>query len=252
MDKFDAVTGGLSPSDLIVIGAQPSVGKSAFSLWISKLVAEQNKRVLFISLEMSAEQIATRMLSAESGIPYTRIQDGKLEEIARDQVRNADLKLRTLPFIVDDRSGQSISDIRTKARREQVRAGLDLLVVDYLQIACADPSDVAQVSLTITGLKGIAKDLGIPVIALSQLSRNIEHRDGKEPQLSDLKQSSQIEQDADLAGFLYYKDRRSLDKLTFVVKKHRNGPLGEILYFFDKNIQRFNELDGRTDRGKTK
>lgn len=247
MDKFDAVTCGLEPSDLIIIGAQPSVGKSAFSLWISKLVAEQNHPVLFVSLEMSGKQIGTRMLAAETGIRFSLIQDGKLSDLARHDIENANNKLQMLPFTIDDRAGQSIGDIRTKARREQVRTGLDLLVVDYLQIATPTPDDVGEIARISTGLKAIAKDLKIPVIALSQMSRNIQHRDNKEPVLADLKQSSQIEQDADLVGFLHYRDQRKLNEVTFSAKKHRNGPLGEVLYYFDKDLQRFNELDGRTE-----
>jgi replicative DNA helicase len=244
MDYFDAITGGLSPADLIIIGAQPSVGKSAFALWIAKKVSEQNLPVLFVSLEMSAEQIATRMLAAESGIKYTKIQEGSLSDMIVDQIKASDKKLRTLPFVVDDRSGQTISDIRTKARREQVRNGLSLLIVDYLQIACKDPTDVGMVAQVSNGLKNIAKDLDIPVIALSQFSRNIDYRESKRPQLTDLKQSSQIEQDADLVFLMYVPDKRKRDELCVFAAKHRNGPLGEVLMHFDKDCQRFNELEG--------
>jgi len=246
MDMFDAVTDGLSPADLIIIAAQPSVGKSAFSLWVSKLVAEQNHPVLFVSLEMSGKQIATRLLAAETGIMYTRIQDGKLGKLERDSINDAKRKLDMLPFTIDDRAGQSIADIRTKARREQVRSGLSLLVVDYLQIATPTPDDVGEIARISTGLKSIAKDLSIPVIALSQMSRNIQHRDSKEPVLADLKQSSQIEQDADLVGFLVRSpDGRKVNDLLFTVKKHRNGPLGEATFIFDKDCQRFDEIGGR-------
>jgi replicative DNA helicase len=245
MPKFDEVTDGLSPADLIVIAAQPSVGKSAFSLHISRLVSDQNLPVLFVSLEMSGKQIATRMLAADTGIPYTWIQDGKLGEMAKAQLMESRRKLDMLPFVIDDKAGQTISDIRTRARREQARSGLALMVVDYLQIATSTPDDVGEVARISTGLKGIAKDLSIPVIALSQMSRNIQHRDSKEPILADLKQSSQIEQDADLVSFLYHRDKRKLNELTFVIKKHRNGALGEVEFFFDKECQRFNELSGR-------
>lgn len=246
MNKFDEVTSGLSPSDLIIIGAQPSVGKSAFALWIAKLVTQQSLPVLFISLEMSGEQIGTRMLAADSGIRYTLIQDGYgMDGTRKDLLNESNDRLKLLPFIIDDKAGQSISDIRTKAMRENVRNGLALIIVDYLQIACKDPSDVSQVAMVSTGLKNIAKDLKIPVIALSQLSRSIDHRDSKEPVLSDLKQSSQLEQDADLVGFLYFKDRRKMNDLSLVIKKHRNGPLGEVEFHFDKDCQRFEETGGR-------
>ena len=245
MDKFDAVTEGLSPSDLLIIASQPSVGKSALALWISKLITEQSFPTLFISLEMSGKQIGTRMLAAETGIKYSLIQAGNLSDIMRDDIEEAKKKLNMVPFTIDDRSLQSISDIRVKARREQVRTGLSLLVVDYLQIATPTPDDGGEVARISTGLKSIAKDLEIPVIALSQMSRYIDHRDSNEPVLTDLKQSSQLEQDADLVAFLHYRDKRKLNEVSFSVKKHRNGPLGEILFYFDKDCQRFNELRGK-------
>jgi len=245
MLKFDEVTDGLSPSDLIIIAAQPSVGKSAFALWIAKKVAEQNYPVLFVSLEMSGKQIGTRLLSSETMVPYTLIQDGALNEDRKAVIEMADKSLSLLPFAIDDRAGQTIGDIRIKARREQVRTGLSLLVVDYLQIATPTPDDVGEIARISTGLKSIAKDLGIPVIALSQMSRNIQHRDSKEPVLADLKQSSQIEQDADLVGFLYYKNPKKRNSLTFLVKKHRNGALGEVEFEFNKDNQRFTETGGR-------
>jgi replicative DNA helicase len=245
MPIFDEVTDGLSPSDLLIIAAEPSVGKSAFALWIAKLVAEQNYPVLFVSLEMSGKQIGTRLLAAETGIKYTSIQDGNLQDMDRVDIRDANKKLSMLPFTIDDRAGQTIGDIRTKARREQVRTGLSLMVLDYLQIATPTPDDVGEVARISTGLKSIAKDLEIPVIALSQMSRNIQHRDSKEPVLADLKQSSQIEQDADLVAFLYHRDKRQLNDLTFIVKKHRNGSLGEVDLYFEKDNQRFHETGGK-------
>ena len=221
------------------------MGKSAFALWIAKKVAEQNYPVLFVSLEMSGKQIGTRLLSSETMVPYTLIQDGALNEDRKAVIEMADKSLSLLPFAIDDRAGQTIGDIRIKARREQVRTGLSLLVVDYLQIATPTPDDVGEIARISTGLKSIAKDLGIPVIALSQMSRNIQHRDSKEPVLADLKQSSQIEQDADLVGFLYYKNPKKRNSLTFLVKKHRNGALGEVEFEFNKDNQRFTETGGR-------
>jgi replicative DNA helicase len=152
-----------------------------------------------------------------------------------------------LPLVIDDRAGQSVTDIQVKARRESVRGGLDLVVVDYLQIAARDSTSYEEVTAVSNGLKKLAKDLDIPVIALSQLSRMIEQRDNKRPTLSDLKQSGGLEQDADLVGMLHYPDRRKMNELEFDVIKHRNGELGRVLFNFQKNIQTFEEIGGGSD-----
>jgi len=244
MGRLDAVLGGLKGSDLIIIAARPSIGKSAFALHLSNLVANQGHKVLFISLEMSTEQIATRMLAAASGVPYSRIQDGYLGEKQPELLSEAVGKFVNLPLVIDDKSGQTIADIQTKARREQARGGIGMVVVDYLQIAANDSTSYEQVTLVSNGLKALAKDLDIPVIALSQLSRGIEQRDNKRPVLSDLKQSGAIEQDADVVAFLHYPDMRKKDEIELEVAKHRNGPLGRVLMRFEKNTQRFEEIGG--------
>lgn len=243
MPRFDAITGGLKGSDLIVIGARPSVGKSAFALHLSKLVADQGHKVLFISLEMSAEQVATRLLAAESGVPYSRIQDGYLSAEQPSLLEAANRKFINLPLIIDDKSSQNIADIQTKARREMARGGLGMVVVDYLQIAAKDSTDFQQVTLVSNGLKALAKDLNIPVIGLSQLSRGIEQRDNKRPVLSDLKQSGAIEQDADLC-ILLHSPKNKADELELIVAKHRNGGLGRVLLRFEKRRQQFEEIGG--------
>ena len=244
MDRFDRITGGLKGSDLIVIGARPSVGKSAFSLHLSRLIAEQGYKVLFISLEMSSEQIATRLLAAESGVPYSRIQDGYLSIKDPDGLKQANSKFVNLPLIVDDRAGQSIADIQTKARREMARGGLAMVVVDYLQIAASDSTSYELVTGVSNGWKALAKDLDIPVVALSQLSRGIEHRDSKRPVLADLKQSGAVEQDSDLVMMLYNYGREDDNQLMLEFMKHRNGGLGKVLFSFEKNRQQFEEIGG--------
>jgi replicative DNA helicase len=210
------------------------------------LVAEKGHRVLFISLEMSLEQIATRLLAAESGVAYSRIQDGYLSSEQPQLLADANSRFINLPIIIDDKSGQNIVDIQTKARREQARAGLSMVVVDYLQIATSDSTSFEGVTMVSNGLKALAKDLNIPVIALSQLSRNIEQRDNKRPQLSDLRQTGAIEQDADLVMFLHYPDTRKMDEMEVDIQKHRNGGLGRVLFRFEKNKQQFEEIGGST------
>jgi replicative DNA helicase len=247
LPRFDRITGGLKGSDLVIIGARPSVGKSAFSLFLSKLLCEQGHRGLFVSLEMSSEQIATRLLAAESGVPYTRIQDGYLAKADPELLATGKEKFVNLPLVIDDKANQSIADIQVKARRELARGGLDFIVVDYLQLAAAETSSYESVTEVSKGLKGIAKDLDIPVIALSQLSRMIEQRESRKPMLSDLRQSGQIEQDADLIAFLYVPDKRKKDELCLIVEKHRNGECGSIMYNFEKKTQRFTEIGGGND-----
>ena len=240
---LDKIWNGLTPSELVIIGAQPSMGKSALSLKLAKNVALQGHRVLFISLEMSENQVARRLAAEDSGIPYTQIQDGALGNVAQDNLEATMSRYSTIPLLIDDKAGQSIADIRVKAVREHARAGLGLLVVDYLQIAAKDPSDVGQVAMVSAGLKAIAKDLNIPVIACSQLSRFIDHRDNRRPRNSDLKQSSQVEQDADKIMFIWLPDTRKDDEIQLLTTKHRNGPCGQVMLKFEKENQRFHELE---------
>ena len=244
MDRFDRITGGLKGSELIIIGARTSVGKSAFSLHLSRLIAEQGHKVLFISLEMSSEQIATRLLAAESGVPYSRIQDGYLSTKDPDNLKQANSKFINLPLIVDDKAGQSISDIQVKARREMARGGLAMVVVDYLQIAAKISTSYEDVSEVAVNLKALAKDLDIPVVALAQLSRGIEHRDSKRPVLADLKQSGAIEEASDLVIMLYNYGREEDSHLMLEFMKHRNGGLGKVLFHFEKNKQQFEAIGG--------
>lgn len=244
MIRFDSVTGGLKPSDLIIIGARPSIGKSALGLHLSRIFALKGNKVLFISLEMSSEQISRRLLAAESGVPYSRIEEGYMSGGQAARLVEANERLADIPLVVDDKAGQSVSDIRVKAMREQARGGVDLIVVDYLQKAAVDETSFADVTAVSNGLKALAKDLKIPVVALCQLSRSIENRDSRRPQLSDLKQSGAIEADADLVAFLWYPRLGSMDELEFDLQKHRNGGLGQVLLAFDKNRQQFEEIGG--------
>ena len=242
--RLDAITGGFKASDMIVIAARPSVGKSALGIDLCKSVASRGERVLFISLEMSSQQIATRMMAAESGVPYSRIQAGYLMQKDPELLAEANKKFINLPLVVDDRSSQTITDIQVKARREMARGGLSMVVVDYLQIAAKDSTDFAQVTRVSNGLKAMAKDLSIPVVALAQLNRGVELRDSREPVLSDLKQSGAIEQDADVVILLWYRHLARMNELELKVAKQRNGPLGRVTLDFNKDTQTFTEIGG--------
>lgn len=236
----------LKPTDLLVFAARPSMGKSALAINMMTKIAKANRGVLFCSLEMSAQQVGRRILSIESGIPYTKLMTGMITDMERDHVIEVNSRLRPIPLTIDDASRQTVAQIRTKARRLKARGDLDLLVVDYLQLMCDDPDDRGQISAASSGLKAIAKDLEIPVIAISQLNRHVEHRDSQKPQLSDLRGSGQIEQDADLVAFLH-RPMNLRTKMSLIVAKHRNGPLGEIEFKFDPSTTAFSEIGENGD-----
>ncbi|MGW8182024.1 MAG: replicative DNA helicase, partial [bacterium] len=197
--ELDRSLWGLCPSDLIILAARPSVGKSAFTLQVAANVAKRNHPVLYISPEMSEEQLGRRLLSLESGVSYQRILKSKyISRANSDALREAHDRIRTLPLVIDDSSRQSLQDVRIKARRMHARMGLDLLVVDYLQLLATGDDSKEEVTMISKGLKSIAKDLEIPVWAVSQLSRGITMRESKRPELQDLRGSGQLEQDADV------------------------------------------------------
>ena len=203
------------------------------------------------SLEMSNEQLVQRFVSAETNIPSHKLREGKLDEKDWSQFLAATQYMGTLPIFMDDTPALSTSDLRTKARRLQAEAGLDLVIVDYLQLMQAttstrDANRVQEVSEISRGLKALARELAVPVIALSQLSRQPEMRESKEPRLSDRRESGAIEQDADLVLFLWRdKERGSDDQETdgevvnLKLAKHRNGPTGEVQLWFKKRQTRF-------------
>jgi replicative DNA helicase len=234
--ELDVALDGLNKDSLVVLGARPSIGKSAFALQVSYNVASAGKCVLYVSPEMSKEQLTLRLLSVVSGIPYMRIKNGKLPHHEMDKIKEAKNVIVNLPLIIDDTAEQTVESSRMAARRLQASSGIDLLVVDYLQLLCAGDDSKEAVTVVSKGLKAIAKDLHIPVLAVTQLSRNIEYRDDKRPKLSDIRGSGQIEQDADAVLFIW---NPSKTKVEVFIEKNRNGPLGATTLTFDKDTTKF-------------
>ena len=203
------------------------------------MTSESNHPVLFISPEMSKEQLGRRLLSLESDVSYQRILKSQyISKVNSEALRDAYDRIRTLPLVIDDSSHQTLQDVRIKARRMQSRGGLDLLIVDYLQLLAAGDDSKEEVTRISKGLKAIAKDLMIPVWAVSQMSRSVRYRESKRPELEDLRGSGQLEQDADVVMFLWFPttDRK---KIEVFIEKHRNGPLGSATYKFDPDTTKF-------------
>jgi replicative DNA helicase len=254
---LDNILAGLQRSDLIILAARPSMGKTALSLNLAHSVATKaSQPVLVFSLEMSKEQLVDRMLSMESGVDAWNIRTGNLSDTDFEKIGQAMGTLSEAPIYIDDSAGITVSDLRTKARREQHQRQLGLIIVDYLQLMSGgarfggDGNRVQEISEISRGLKAIARELNVPVIALSQLSRSVESRTPQIPQLADLRESGSIEQDADVVAFIYredyYNPETDRKNITDVlIKKHRNGPTGNVELYFDKEKQRFKSLDKR-------
>ena len=250
---LDALTSGLQASDLILVAARPSMGKTAFTLNIAANVALKSKKnVAFFSLEMSKQQLVQRMLCSEGGIDSQKLKNGDLSNEDWDKlVRTAD-RVSSAPLYIDDTAGITVMELRSKARRLKAEHGLDLIIIDYLQLMQGrgrGGSDNRQqeISEISRSLKAVARELNVPVIALSQLSRSVESRQIKRPMLSDLRESGSLEQDADIVMFLYredYYDPETTNKniTEVIVAKHRNGPVDTIRMFFTKQFTRFNDL----------
>jgi replicative DNA helicase len=254
---MDNMLAGLQRSDLFILAARPSMGKTAFALNLAHNVAVQAKEpVLLFSLEMSKEQLVDRLLSMESGVDAWALRTGNLNDADFEKIGQAMGTLSEAPIFIDDTPGITVSDLRTKARREAHQRPLGLIIVDYLQLMSgggryADQGNrVQEISEISRGLKGVARELNVPLIALSQLSRSVESRNPQIPQLADLRESGSIEQDADVVAFIYreeyYNPETDRKKLTdILIKKHRNGPTGGIELYFDNEKQRFRSIDKR-------
>ncbi len=260
---LDSMLAGFQRSDLVILAARPSMGKTAMALNIAHNVAVQaGLPVLIFSLEMSKEQLVDRLLSVESGVDAWALRTGNLTDADFEKIGHAMGTLSEAQIFIDDTPGISVSDLRTKARREAHRHPLGLIIVDYLQLMSggsrfgSDYSNrVQEISEISRGLKGVARELNVPVLALSQLSRSVESRSPQIPQLADLRESGSIEQDADVVAFIYreeyYNPETDRKKLTdILVKKHRNGPVGNVELYFENEKQRFRSVDTRHKDGE--
>lgn len=247
---MDILLGGFQKSDLIILAARPSVGKTSLALdMIRHAALIEKKNVAFFSLEMSNMQIMDRLLGMQSGIPFWEIRTNKLNDEKIVKLANTMGELGDANIFIDDMAGQHINQVRTKARRLALEHGVDIVFVDYLQLMHGSnkESRTLEVSEVSQGLKNLAKELDIPVIALSQLSRAIEQRQGRRPQLSDLRESGSIEQDADVVIFLdreetWNPDTERKGSAEVFVAKHRNGPTGTVELAFVKEIASFRNL----------
>ena len=286
LSDLDARMGGLQPSDLIILAGRPGMGKSALASNISYNIAKAWNGELrpdghmatvnggivgFFSLEMSAEQLATRIIAEQTGIPSNKIRRGAIDESDFEKIKDISIELQNLPFYVDETGGLSVGQLAARARRLKRQRGLDLLVVDYLQLLQgtsqrSSESRVQEITEITTRLKALAKELNIPILALSQLSRQVESRDDKRPQLSDLRESGSIEQDADVVMFVfreeyYHQMRKPTEtnrekfaewlaegervegRAEVIIGKQRHGPTGTVELHFDGAVTRFTNLD---------
>src|SRR5246500_5154894 len=282
---LDTKMGGLQHSDLIIVAGRPGMGKTSLATNIAYNVARAYRSevqadgttkavnggvVGFFSCEMSAEQLATRIIAERTGIPSSMIRRGGISEADFEKIRDYSIELQSLPLYVDETGGLSISQLTARARRLKRQKGLDLIVVDYIQLLQGSgkrsDSRVQEVTEITTSLKALAKELNVPIIALSQLSRQVESRDDKRPQLSDLRESGSIEQDADVVLFVYREEyyhqmRKPLEsnrekfaewlaeadkvhgKAEVIIGKQRHGPTGTVELQFDSAVTRFGNLD---------
>ncbi len=251
----DNILSGLQKSDLIILAARPSVGKTSLALDIARMAATQYKvPVGIFSLEMSSDQLVDRMIAAEGDVDLWRLRTGNLHDSADDndfeRINTAMGTLNDAPIYIDDASSVNIMSMRTMARRLQSQHNLGLIIIDYLQLMEGRSSEnrVQEISEISRGLKTLAKELNIPIIALSQLSRAVESRNDQRPKLSDLRESGSIEQDADVVMFLYREDRVKPDTenkgiAELIIAKHRNGPIGTAKLFFKEECASYRSLE---------
>ena len=261
-DKLDKITSGWQPSDLIIIASRPGMGKTALSLSMARNIAiSHNIPVAFFSLEMSAIQLITRLISAETGLKSDILRTGKLAEHEWQQLNNQITDLESAPLFIDDTPSLTIFELRAKARRLVSSNDIKVIIIDYLQLMNLGSSTKTgnreqEISIISRNLKALAKELNVPVIALSQLSRAVETRSGsKRPILSDLRESGAIEQDADIVSFIYRPEYYKIDtwddnersstegEAEFIVSKHRNGGLENIRIRFIPSLGKFEDLD---------
>ncbi|MFH1162029.1 MAG: replicative DNA helicase [Candidatus Jorgensenbacteria bacterium] len=254
--QLDYILSGLQASDLIIVGARPSYGKTTLVLDIARQAALAGKSVGVFSLEMSKDQVIDRLIASQAQVPLWRLRTGRLsDELEFALIQQALDELSKAPLYIDDSPSPTTLQMRSMARRLQIEQGLDLLVVDYLQLIqprTGSDSMVQQVTEISRHLKALARELKVPVIAVSQLSREVEKRETKIPRLSDLRESGSLEQDADVVLFIYRKDRDRTDLpeeeqnlAEIIIAKHRNGPLGSVQLRFDPERVSFRNIDTR-------
>jgi replicative DNA helicase len=259
--ELDRMTSGWQPSDLVIIAARPSMGKTAFTLSLARNAAmDFGKGVAFFSLEMSNLQLVQRLVSMEAEIPSSKLRNGQLEPHEWQQLHSAIEKLSKAPIYIDDTPGINIFELRAKCRRLKAQHDIQLIMIDYLQLMSGggdgnrNGNREQEISAISRALKGLAKELNVPVIALSQLSRAVETRGGsKKPQLSDLRESGAIEQDADIVGFIYRPEYYQIAEdengnstkgmADILISKHRNGALGEVRLRFVGEFSKFADPD---------
>lgn len=252
---LDNILSGLQPSDLVIIAARPSMGKTALALNMAQNVAKRGKTVGIISLEMSKEQLVERMFCSLLSVDSWKMRTGRLSDEDFSKIGGVMDELNSTKIYIDDSVGNSIAELKAKARRLKMENGLDVLIIDYLQLMSAgklsysaQSNRVQEISEISRSLKALARDLSIPIIALSQLSRAVEARPSKIPQLSDLRESGAIEQDADVVLMIYREDYYEEDTdrkgiTDIFIRKHRNGPIGHIELAFKKEQMKFLDIE---------
>ncbi len=258
---FDKLIAGLQRSDLIIIAGRPSMGKTALMLNMALDIATKAKQgaVLYFSMEMSKEQLVDRLLAAEAGVDAWKLRTGEgLTDQDFERLSAGMGELAEAPIFIDDTSGITVSDLRTKARRLHHQHPLAAIMVDYLQLMSGGSrfasiaNRVQEISEISRSLKILARELNVPVVAASQLSRSVESRNPPIPQLADLRESGSIEQDADIVTFIYrphyYDDNADPNVTELHIKKHRNGPTDNVKIFFDRDKQRFRDLDTKHEQ----
>ncbi len=254
--ELDRMTSGWQKSDLIIIAARPAMGKTAFVLTLARNTAVLNRKpVAIFSLEMSAVQIATRLLASESQVSSDKIRGGRLDEEEKSRINNSLNVLSEAPIFIDDTPALSVFELRTKCRRLKQKNNIELVVIDYMQLMSSS-SDTAgtreqEISSISRAVKALAKELDVPILCLSQLSRNVEKRPGNaRPQLSDLRESGSIEQDADIVVFLYRPEYYKIEpengipgSSEILIAKHRNGPIGTVHLKFVEDFALFKDIE---------
>ncbi len=259
---LDRITSGWQKTDLIIVAARPAMGKTAFVLSMARNMAvDHRQKVAVFSLEMSSIQLVNRLIAAETELGAEKIKTGKLEDYEWAQLNQRIKTLDDAPIYIDDTPALSIFEFRAKCRRLKMQHGLDIVVVDYLQLMTAGGegrgSREQEVSTISRSLKAIAKELNVPIIALSQLNRSVESREGKRPQLSDLRESGAIEQDADIVTFIHRPEyfgiteddsgNSLLGVAEIIIAKHRNGATADVHLRFKKELAKFSDMDPRFD-----